>query len=105
AYIRTHKQDAVEEIKKAFSVAKGLEEYNIVDDAGHSFEIFDKDEFIKFRRPETYALIAEFLNKHRLKNPEETGIEDDIVGRAFDVMLRGKFENKGGMGIYLTPQQ
>jgi type I restriction enzyme M protein len=37
--------------------------------------------------------------------PEETGIEDDILGRAFDVMLRAKFESKGGMGIYLTPQQ
>lgn len=105
AYIRKHGQSAVDEVKKAFTKAKGLEEYNVVDDAGHSFEIFDKDEFIKFRRPETYALIAEFLNRHQLRNPEDTGIEDDMVGRAFDVMLRGKFENKGGMGIYLTPQQ
>lgn len=105
SYIRQHKQEAVDEIKKAFAKAKDLKEYNVVDDAGHSFEIFDKDEFIKFRRPETYALIAEFLNKHRLRNPEETGIEDDMLGRAFDVMLRGRFENKGGMGIYLTPQQ
>lgn len=104
-YIRRHGQAAVDEIKKAFTRAKGLQEYNIVDDAGHSFEIFDRDDFIKFRRPDTFALIAEFLNRHQLRNPEETGIEDDMVGRAFDVMLRGRFENKGGMGIYLTPQQ
>jgi type I restriction enzyme M protein len=29
----------------------------------------------------------------------------DVLGRVFDVLLRGKFENKGGMGIYLTPRQ
>ncbi len=45
------------------------------------------------------------LNRHELTSPEETNLEDDILGRAFDVMLRAKFESKGGMGIYLTPQQ
>jgi len=45
------------------------------------------------------------LCKHQLTDPEDTGLEDDILGRAFDVMLRAKFESKGGMGIYLTPQQ
>ena len=100
-----HGQDAVDKIKKAFVEARGLDEYNVVDDRGHSFEIFDQDDFIKFRRPETYAAIARFLNRHRLTQPEESGIEDDMVGRAFDVMLRGKFEGKGGMGVYLTPQQ
>ena len=29
----------------------------------------------------------------------------DVLGRVFDVLLRGKYENKGGMGIYLTPRQ
>ncbi|MCG8602024.1 MAG: N-6 DNA methylase, partial [Verrucomicrobiales bacterium] len=105
SYIREHKERAVDEIKKAFSVAKDLEEYNAVDDQGESFQIFDQDDFIKFRNPETYALIAEMLNKHHLTDPEHTGVEDDVLGRAFDVMLRGKFEGKGGMGVYLTPQQ
>ena len=45
------------------------------------------------------------LNRHELTSPEDTNLEDDILGRAFDVMLRAKFESKGGMGIYLTPQQ
>ena len=104
-YIRRRGDDAVNEVKHAFVVAKGLPEYNVVDDAGHNFEIFDKDDFIRFRRPETYASIADFLNSHTLTRPDHSGIEDDIVGRAFDVMLRGKFEGKGGMGVYLTPQQ
>lgn len=104
-YIKKHNKKAVEQIKNAFDIAKKLDEYCLEDDSGHSFKIFDQDDYIKFNRPETYALIAEMLTKHRLINPEETGIEDDILGRAFDVMLRAKFESKGGMGIYLTPQQ
>ena len=104
-YVDEHGQDAVDEIKKAFAKARDLPEYNVIDDRGHSFEIFDQDDFIKFRRPETYAAIARFLNQHHLTRPESSGIEDDMVGRAFDVMLRGKFEGKGGMGVYLTPQQ
>lgn len=104
-YIRKQNSKAVEQIKKAFETAKGLPEYCLTDDLGHSFQIFDRDDYIKFNRPETYALIAEFLIRHKLTSPEETDIEDDVLGRAFDVMLRAKFESKGGMGIYLTPQQ
>jgi type I restriction enzyme M protein len=104
-YIQKHGQQAVEQIKKAFVSARSLAEYNVVDDRGNSFEIFDQDDYIKFRRPDTYMSIARFLNRHLLTQPETSGIEDDMVGRAFDVMLRGKFEGKGGMGVYLTPQQ
>ena len=44
-YITEHGQKAVEEIKKAFATARSLAEYNFVDDRGHSFEIFDRDDF------------------------------------------------------------
>lgn len=105
AYITANKKKAVQQIRDAFKVARALPDYNFVDDFGRSFQIFDQDDYIKFEKPETYAQIAKTLNVHRLTAPEETGIEDDILGRAFDVMLRAKFESKGGMGVYLTPQQ
>ncbi len=104
-YITKNGKKAVEQIKKAFDIAKSQPEYNLENEQEHSFQIFDPDDYIKFNRPETYALIADILNKHGLTTPEDTGVEDDILGRAFDVMLRAKFESKGGMGIYLTPQQ
>lgn len=104
-YIRKNGEKAVEQIKKAFEVARALPEYCLKDDQGRDFRIFDPDDFIKFQKPETYARVAEMLSGHQLTTPEETGVEDDIIGRAFDVMLRAKFESKGGMGIYLTPQQ
>lgn len=104
-YILQHKREAVDQIKKAFSVAKDLPEYTAKDDRGECFRIFDPDDFIKFQQPASYALITGMLNEHRLTEPEHTELEDDVLGRAFDVMLRGKFEGKGGMGVYLTPQQ
>jgi type I restriction enzyme M protein len=104
-YIRQHGERAVEQIKKAFEVARSLPDYCLKDDVGRDFRIFDPDDFIKFQKPETYARVADMLNSHQLTTPEETGVEDDVIGRAFDVMLRAKFESKGGMGIYLTPQQ
>lgn len=104
-YIRKHGDRAVEQIKKAFEVARSLPDYCLKDDVGRDFRIFDPDDFIKFQKPETYARVADMLASHQLTTPEETGVEDDVIGRAFDVMLRAKFESKGGMGIYLTPQQ
>jgi type I restriction enzyme M protein len=104
-YIGKHKAEAVQAIKRAFNEAKLLDEYSATDDAGHNDPIFDPDDYIKFNQPATYARIAAMLNRHELTSPEDTNVEDDILGRAFDVMLRGKFESKGGMGIYLTPQQ
>ena len=104
-YIRRHGAIAVEEIKRAFESAKALPQYCFKDDTGRDFQIFDSRDFIRFNQPETFARIAEMLNRHQLTSPDETGLEDDILGRAFDVMLRAKFESKGGMGIYLTPQQ
>jgi type I restriction enzyme M protein len=104
-FINKHKSRAVDLIKKAFDVAKDSPEYCARDDQGEDFRIFDRDDFIKFNQPATYAKVAEMLNEHQLTTPEDTGVEDDILGRAFDVMLRAKFEGKGGMGVYLTPQQ
>lgn len=104
-YFTKYGTRAVEEIKKAFAEIKDLDCYTIEDDAGRSFRIFDSAEAIKLNKPETFIRITEMLTRYTLSEPEEQGLEDDILGRAFDVMLRAKFESKGGVGIYLTPQQ
>jgi type I restriction enzyme M protein len=105
AFIRKNGTSAVEAINRAFELAKSLPQYCFKDDRGRDFQIFDSRDFIKFKNPETYAFIAQVLGAHQLTTPEETGVEDDVLGRAFDVMLRAKFESRGGMAIYLTPQQ
>ncbi|MGE5389789.1 MAG: HsdM family class I SAM-dependent methyltransferase [Deltaproteobacteria bacterium] len=103
-YVGENKDTAVEEIKTAFTEIRDLDQYNIEDDQGHNFRIFDSSETIKLNKTETFIRITEMLNKYTLSHPEEQGLEDDILGRAFDVMLRSRFESKGGLGIYLTPQ-
>ena len=104
-YIEAKKEKAVEQIRKAFDIAKTSPDYTAKDDRGNDFRIFDEDDYIKFKQPATYKRVVAMLNKHQLTSPDATELEDDILGRAFDVMLRGKFEGKGGMGVYLTPQQ
>jgi type I restriction enzyme M protein len=104
-YIRQNGQRAVDEVKQAFKAAIALREYCFEDDQGRSFQIFESQDFVKFNQPETFAAVADMLVRHQISDPEATKLEDDILGRAFDVMLRAKFESKGGMGIYLTPQQ
>lgn len=104
-YVTEKGSEAVEAIKKSFVEIKDLDIYTVTDDAGNSFRIFDSAETIRLNKPETFRRITDMLTRYTLSEPEEQGLEDDILGRAFDVMLRAKFESKGGVGIYLTPQQ
>jgi type I restriction enzyme M protein len=99
ASMRARREDAVAAIKKAFAAVRELPDYTVRDDAGHSFRIFDPVEAIRLNKPDTFVRIMEMLTKHSLRN-----LDDEVLGRAFDVMLRAKFESKGGVGIYLTPQ-
>ena len=95
------KRDAsVQEIKTAFQAVRDLDEYNLTGEDGHSFRIWDPADAIRLNKPDSFVHIFGMLGNHSLSN-----LDDDILGRAFDVMLRAKFESKGGVGIYLTPQQ
>lgn len=97
--IRSRRDEAVADIKQAFAAVRELPDYTVQDDAGHSFRIFDPVEAIRLNKPDTFVRIMEMLTRHTLRN-----LDDEVLGRAFDVMLRAKFESKGGVGIYLTPQ-
>ncbi|UOW69056.1 HsdM family class I SAM-dependent methyltransferase [Paraclostridium bifermentans] len=106
------KNQAVQDIREAFKEIKNHEDYVAVLDNGDRAPIFSPDEYIKLENPTIYTTVLEIL-----QNLGEVEIDDvkrpgtlldltgDVAGRVFDVLLRGKFENKGGMGIYLTPRQ
>ncbi len=98
-YIKEYKEVAVTQIKEVFQLVKEEKDY-IWSDNGHSFRIFREEEYLKLTRPSTYEQIFTDLRKHTLSE-----VPDDILGRVFDVMLRRKFDSKGGLGIYLTPRQ
>lgn len=106
------KNAAVNEIREAFKEIKAHPDYVAVLDDGTTAPIFGPDEYIKLENPTVYKEVFKALQD--LGNlPENLGgakatladLSGDILGRIFDVLLRGKYENKGGMGIYLTPRQ
>jgi type I restriction enzyme M protein len=106
------KAKAVDDIRESFKEIKDHEDYISHLDDGTSAPIFDKDEYLKLQKPELYVNVLKALQD--LGEITSDGVtykatlldlSGDVLGRVFDVLLRGKFENKGGMGIYLTPRQ
>lgn len=106
------KKVAVNEIREAFKEIKNHSDYIAVLDDGTNAPIFGADEYIKLEKPNIYISVLKALQD--LGNlPQSLGggkaaltdLSGDVLGRVFDVLLRGKYENKGGMGIYLTPRQ
>lgn len=113
-YIETagDKNKAVNEIREAFKVVKNHDDYVATLDDGSKAPIFSVDEYVKLENPTIYINVLKSLQNLgviKTENGERPGtlldLTGDVAGRVFDVLLRGKFENKGGMGIYLTPRQ
>lgn len=106
------KKSAVNDIREAFKEIKAHHDYVAVLDDGTTAPIFGPDEYIKLENPTVYKEVFKSLQDLGTL-PENLGgakatladLSGDVLGRIFDVLLRGKYENKGGMGIYLTPRQ
>jgi type I restriction enzyme M protein len=106
------KSKAIEEIRSAFEEIKDHEDYISHLDDGTASPIFDKQEYLKLKKPEVYHNVLKALQDLGeitldgiTRKATLQDLSGDVLGRVFDVLLRGKFENKGGMGIYLTPRQ
>lgn len=106
------KNKAVQDIREAFKIVKNHEDYVATLDDGSKAAIFGADEYIKLENPNIYTTVLKTLQDLgaiKVEGIERPGtlldLTGDVAGRVFDVLLRGKFENKGGMGIYLTPRQ
>lgn len=106
------KKKVVEEIREAFKEIKNHEDYVAIDDEGDRIPIFSKDDYLKLQNPNIYETVMRALQDlgeievNGVKRPATLlDLTGDVLGRVFDVLLRGKYENKGGMGIYLTPRQ
>lgn len=103
---------AVEQVKAAFNTFKDRPDYVTVDEHGARIPIFTADVHLKLSNPSNYAALIRLLqdlppltdNRDRPLNRPATlrEVAGDVLGRAFDVFLRHKFE-KEGVGIYLTP--
>ena len=106
------KKKFIEDIREAFKEIKDHKDYIAINDEGEEISIFSKDDYLKLQNPNVYEAVMKALQD--LGEIEDNGVSrpatlldltGDVLGRVFDVLLRGKYENKGGMGIYLTPRQ
>ena len=97
---------AVEDARTAFKHCRDLSEFNTTV-GGEEMRIFEDEAFLRLQKPDTYRMaltpllnqMADGTNGHHLF---ELG---DITGRALEVVLRRRYEGRGGMGAYLTPHQ
>jgi type I restriction enzyme M protein len=104
-HIKSHRADAVGDINRVVNQATLPKQYSATDGAGHKGSIYSQIDYIKSKQPAAYARVAEMLNRRQLTKPEDTNADDDVLGRAFGVMLHCDFECTEGMGAYHTPQQ
>ena len=113
AYVKANAAAAVAEIQSAFEHFKLHPDYVVTDDAGEKHPIFDKNVHLRLAQPGNYEAVLSLIqdlgpltdNRGEVIKKQGTlaDIAADVLGRAFDVFLRGNFESKGGLGIYLTP--
>lgn len=117
AYVKQHKEKAVKQIQVAFDRFKLHPDYVVTDDRGNPQPIFDQQTHLLLSRWENYVYLLETIQNlgdivdNRGNVTEKNGrtrgtladISADVLGRVFDVFLRGNFESKGGLGVYLTP--
>jgi len=106
------KKAIVEEIRTAFKEIKDHPDYVAHLDDGTEAPIFDPDSYLKLGKAEIYYKVLKALQdlgdistNGTTRQATLNDLSGDVLGRVFDVLIRGKFENKGGMGIYLTPRQ
>ncbi len=113
SYVRRFGKRAVRELQDAFREVSTLPCYAI-DKGGELQTIFPYQEPLRLDHPDVLVMAIQILSTLPLSIPDEhlLGNEQkqwemfahqDLLGCAYDVFLRGKYDNAGGLGTYLTP--
>lgn len=105
--IRKGGAKAVQEVKDAFKELAALPDYIATDLTGTQNTIFPADDYLRLNNPENLAFAVEIFQDIRLvPDPnDKRQVHEDLLGWAYDVFLRGKYDGSGGLATYLTPSQ
>ena len=105
--IRKGGAKAVQEVKDAFKELAALPDYIATDLTGTQNTIFPADDYLRLNSPENLAFAVEIFQDVRLvPDPnDKRQVHEDLLGWAYDVFLRGKYDGSGGLATYLTPSQ
>ena len=105
--IRRDGAKAVQEVKDTFKELATLSDYIATDLTGAQNTIFPGDDYLRLNSPENLAFAVEIFQDVRLiPDPnDKRQVHEDLLGWAYDVFLRGKYDGSGGLATYLTPSQ
>ncbi len=105
--IRRGGATAVQEVKEAFKELAGRPMYVSTDLTGAQGAIFPPDDYLRLSSPENLAFAVEIFEDIRLiPDPnDKRQVHEDLLGWAYDVFLRGKYDGSGGLATYLTPRE
>jgi type I restriction enzyme M protein len=92
--------DDVVAVKDAFRYVASLPEYAGRLPAGGSQPIWPEDEPLRISRPD---VVAEAIRILRAQVRSVDKGQFDVIGTAFDIFLRGRYDHAGGLGTHLTP--
>lgn len=99
---RILREGASHDVKRAFTEAIALPEFSASLPGGGAQPIWPLDEPFRLERPDVLAAALELIDVELLRGVEQRH-DYDILGTAFDVLLRGRYDHSGGLGTYLTP--
>lgn len=114
-YVKKNSKKAVRELQIAFREISTLPQYvSFVGDETQT--IFPYQEPLRLEHPDVLAMAINILSplslslsdEHIVDNIErqwESFSHQDLLGSAYDVFLRGRYDSAGGLGTYLTPSQ
>ena len=88
-------------LKRAFQHVASLDEYAGALPDGGSQSIWPEDEPLRISRPDVLAEAVDVLRRHL--RAAKASDHFDLIGTAFDVFLRGRYDHAGGLGTHLTP--
>jgi len=100
------REQGVREARLAFDHCRDLKEFNTTVD-GDEIRIFEDRAFLRLEKPDTYYMALTPLLSQKADGTSGHHLFElgDITGRALEVVLRRRYEGRGGMGAYLTPHQ
>jgi type I restriction enzyme M protein len=107
-YINKYGSTAIQEIRDSFHEIKRLDEYAELDITERLQTIFAPDEPFRLNNPEVLAFAVGIFENLRLSIDDRVDRRrehEDLLGKAFDIFLRGKYVSSGGLATYLTPHE
>lgn len=92
----------IQEVKRTFTQVIALPEFAASVPGGDRQPIWPLDEPFRLERADVLAAALDIIDPALLRDLENRD-GYDILGTAFDVLLRGRYDHSGGLATYLTP--